>query len=676
LIARAAPLCATVAVILTAAVHVFPAAAQTSAAAVHLLDVPYLPQSEDLCGGAAVAMVMRFFGATNVYAETFSSLVDHSAGGIRGQDLLTALAARNWRAQSFRGDAALVQAQLAAHHPVVALIQDRPGRFHYVVVVGWFAGRVVVHDPARAPFRVLDETSFTAAWAESGYWMLVTEPPATVEPAGKVAAAGDTGAADHGSSSPPAACSGMVEEGVRLSGTGDMESARRLLQLAENECPESPAPWREMAGIHALNAEWRSAAADARHALTKDPDDALASNILATALYLDGDPDGALAAWNSVHEPTIDLVNVTGLERTRYLVVAQAMALHPRDLLTPATLRAARRRLAELPAAQTTRLSYRPGEGGRAQVDAVVLERPMLPVGPLPFAAAGIHALTDRELAGAISSPSGGGELWTLGWRWWTHRPRISAGFAAPAPFGGVWRTEGFAERQSYANGSSIVQESRRRVGFEVSDWTRVGIRWAVDAGVDSWKGRSRAVSLGVSGEERLATDRLSIQARVSTWGGGVSTWTSGVRAEWRSAIRNEGDVWLARGGVDVAATDAPLALWPGAGTGQGRDILLRAHPLLRHGIISNGVFGTRLVHGGVEWRHWIQLRGKPVRIGPAVFLDAARAGGVLQGADGRAQFDGGAGVRIAMPGAGVLRVDVGRGLRDGSNALSVGWTR
>ncbi len=46
----------------------------------HLLDVPYLPQSEALCGGAAVAMVMRYWGAANVYAETFAGLVDPGAG--------------------------------------------------------------------------------------------------------------------------------------------------------------------------------------------------------------------------------------------------------------------------------------------------------------------------------------------------------------------------------------------------------------------------------------------------------------------------------------------------------------------------------------------------------------------------------------------------------------------
>jgi predicted double-glycine peptidase len=674
LISRAIHLLGTVAVILAATVLVPEAHAQTPAAQVHLLDVPYLPQSEALCGGAAIAMVMRYFGATNVYAETFSSLVDQSAGGIHGQDLIDALETRGWLARSFRGDASLVQSHLAASQPAVALIQDRPGRFHYVVIVGWSGGRVIVHDPARAPFRLLDEKQFTDAWAQSGYWTLVAAPPAR-------SAATDTVTEPHTparrvAGGIDAPCGGMVDEGVRLSGTGQLDEARRLLELAAAECPASVAPWRELAGIHALKSEWRDAAGDARRALVHDPGDPLASRILATALYLDDDPDGALAAWNNVGEPVIDLVNITGLERTRYLVAARAMALHPKDELTPASLRAARRRLAELPSAQTTRLSYRPGENGRAQVDAVVLERPLFPTGVISLAAAALRMGTDRELAGAIASPSGGGELWTASWRWWAHRPRVAAGLAAPAPFGGVWRVEGSGERQTYATGAALTEETDRRVAFQASDWTQLGVRWAVTAAVDSWSTAGRSFSLGLSGEQRLLADRLTVRAGAAAWRGGVHTWTLGLGTEWRSAVRNEGNVWLVRGGADEAGDGAPLALWSGAGTGQGRDVLLRAHPLLHDGIIRDGVFGRRTVHGGTEWRRWTEPHGKPIRFAPAIFVDAARAAGVLPGGDPRAHVDAGAGLRIALPGAGIVRIDFAHGLRDGKSALSIGWTK
>jgi hypothetical protein len=134
--------------------------------------------------------------------------------------------------------------------------------------------------------------------------------------------------------------------------------------------------------------------------------------------------------------------------------------------------------------------------------------------------------------------------------------------------------------------------------------------------------------------------------------------------------------VWLARAGVEGAGAEAPLSLWPGAGTGQARDALLRAHPLLHDGAIRDGVFGRRLAYAGIEWRRWISRGFGPVRLSPAVFVDAARAGAVPAFADRRAHVDVGAGLRIAVPSAGVLRADVARGLRDGQMAVSFGWGR
>ena len=673
----AARLVSAAAVILTAAAYAPQARAQAAGGASQLLDVPYLPQSEALCGGAVLAMVMRYWGVTGVYASTFADLVDRAAGGIRGEDLLQALHSRGWQAASRRGDPALVQSSLAARRPVIVLIQDRPGRFHYVVVVGWAGGRVTLHDPARAPFRVVEEKTFSKVWMPSGYWTLLAAPPA-----GTTAGGGERVAVSPGPASGSVAsahvspCDAMVSEGVRLSEAEDRDGARRLFEVAAETCPDSAAPWREMAGLHASRSEWAEAAADARRALSKVPADPLASRILATALYLEEDVDGALAAWNDVGEPLIDLVDITGLERTRYIVVARTLALEPQALLTPAALQAARRRLSELPAAQTTRLGYRPGGNGRAQVEAVVLERPLLPTAPVSLAAIGARALTDRELTFGVASPSGGGEMWTAAWRWWEHRRRVALGFAAPAPFGGVWGVDVDDERQSYADAGSTIAEGRRRAGFHASNWTAGGLRWEAEAGVDRWRGKRGSASLALSAQQRFAGDRAYVEARAGGWRGGVDTWTFGVRSEWRSALRHEGVVWTARAGLEAAGERAPLALWPGAGTGQGRDVLLRAHPLLDEGVIRDGVFGRRMTHAGAEWRRWWQPRAGPLRIAPAVFVDLARAGGRLAGFDARPHADAGAGLRIAVPAAGVLRIDLARGLCDGSMALSAGWTK
>jgi hypothetical protein len=125
---------------------------------------------------------------------------------------------------------------------------------------------------------------------------------------------------------------------------------------------------------------------------------------------------------------------------------------------------------------------------------------------------------------------------------------------------------------------------------------------------------------------------------------------------------------------VHGVSARAPLALWPGAGTGHARTPLLRAHPLLDGGILNGLVFGRTLVHGGLEWqcRPWaIGL----LRVGAAAFIDTARPWHTLSGDDVPWQVDGGLGVRLRGPGRrGHLRVDVARGFEDGHTAVSVGW--
>ena len=493
------------------------ARAQAPSRQVHLLDVPYMPQSEALCGGAAAAMVMRYWGATGVYAETFADLVIQAAGGIRGDDLLRALKARGWDARSFRGDAALVQAQLAARRPTVALIEDRPGRLHYVVVVGWSNGRVVAHDPARAPFRVLDESAFVQAWAKTDYWTMLAVPGETpdVKPTAEAAPAGGPPRADGGRRSP---CSAMVDEGVRLAGAGQTADALRLFQLAADACPESAGPWREMAGVHALREEWAEAAADARRAIGRDATDEHAWRILAASLYLQDDPDGALAAWNQIGEPQIDLVDIKGLDRTgtRLRTGSGSAAA---AVLTPSALRQARQRLAQLPSAQTTRVAFRPGENGVAQVEAIVVERPLLPVSRVEVAAGAVRLATDRELRVAISSPAGGGEVWRASWRWWERRPSVSASFHTPAPFGGVWGVTVLGERETYSSADSTVEERRQTATLGVSRWTGPSVRLDTGLGFDRWSSSRRGLSLSAGVHRRLASDRAFVEGKMGVWG-------------------------------------------------------------------------------------------------------------------------------------------------------------
>ena len=641
-----------------------------SPGSVRFLDVPYIEQSEALCGGAAVAMVMRYWGATGVYAETFAALLDKAAGGIHGADLLRELGSRGWDARSFRGDRAFVQARLAARQPVIALIEDRPGTYHYVVVVAWTNGRVVYHDPARAPYRVVSEDAFLKAWSASQFWTLLALPPQSLN-RGTVAATDGVNLNDGVTK--VSACSTLVADGVDHANRGDYATALENLRAAADGCPGDAAPWREMAGVFAVKESWGEAARYAREALRRDAADAHSWRILATSRYLTDDFVGALDAWNAVGEPVLDIVNVRGLEHIRHGAASSAMRLTTQTVLTRAALVAAARRLSEVPAAQVSRVNYRPLEAGRAAVDAVLIERPRSPFGLGSLAIAGLRAVSTREITLATANPTGAGDLASISWRWWENRPRMGASYAAPLSVGGVLRVDVYRDEQTY--GAQRIREVRQGGAVSFGDWTTTNTRWEVSLGVDDWSPRGRALALGGAVEQRAWGDHLSLLANGTMTAGKSSAWATGVGAQWRSSVRNEGQTVLARLGVDIASEAAPLALWPGAGVGHARPALLRAHPLLDAGVITGEVFGRRVYSAGAEWRRWTRPLKGVIRFAPALFVDAAHAEHRLVAGDAW-HVDAGAGVRVAIPGSQVFRVDVAKGLRDGNTRVSIGWTR
>ena len=125
----------------------------------------------------------------------------------------------------------------------------------------------------------------------------------------------------------------------------------------------------------------------------------------------------------------------------------------------------------------------------------------------------------------------------------------------------------------------------------------------------------------------------------------------------------------------EAASAQAPLALWPGAGTGLGRDLLLRAHPLVSNGVVDGRCFGRRILRGGVEGE------AKTVRLGPvgvsaAVFVDSARVLAPLPSvASGQTFVDLGGGLRVRMAGRrSSLRADVATPWGSLRPRLSVGW--
>src|SRR5213592_1506329 len=109
-------------------------AAALSLAASLAIDVPYLPQSDALCGGAAAAMVFRYWGDAHADEQPFAPLVDRRAGGIATDVLTSAIRSRGWRTTRIEGSLTALAARIRDGQPVIVLLPDRGNRYHYVVV--------------------------------------------------------------------------------------------------------------------------------------------------------------------------------------------------------------------------------------------------------------------------------------------------------------------------------------------------------------------------------------------------------------------------------------------------------------------------------------------------------------------------------------------------------------
>ena len=435
---------------------------------------------------------------------------------------------------------------------------------------------------------------------------------------------------------------------------------------------------------------YREAASLAEQAVSRDHHDST-WEVLASSRFVLNDVAGALAAWNQIGKPRVDAVQIEGLTRTRYALVADAMAVPAGSLLTAETFRRAERRLQELPDQSGTRLSYRPQADGFANLDAAIVERASRPHGATAWAVDAAGALVNRELTIDVPGTSGQGELWTASWRWWANRPRASLAFATPHAgwLPGVWRVEGSWDAQTYnveSSGGSATRatrEDRAHGDFSVSDWLTADLCYRASAGIDSWNGTRRAAAIGGEIERRLFGDRLSLTADATTWApltADPAFHTAGAGAAFRTSSSPEastGWIAMADAGVRAASAAAPLAIWDGAGEGHARAALLRAHPLLDDGVVdltAASAFGRSLAFGSAEAQRWLD-RPALVRLGIAGFADVARASRQAAGGQTPTQIDLGVGLRIKIPGTpGVLRADVAHGLHDGADALTFGW--
>ncbi len=152
------------------------------------LNVPFVKQTEDGCGSAAISMVLQYWNAhgANVAPRRAdalaiqSQLYSRKARGIYASDMETYLKESGFRVFPLQGEWKDLQEQLTQGRPVIVSLQPGNARapLHYVVVTGidWQSGAVFVNDPARGKLLRIARSDFEKKWRSNRNWMLLALP--------------------------------------------------------------------------------------------------------------------------------------------------------------------------------------------------------------------------------------------------------------------------------------------------------------------------------------------------------------------------------------------------------------------------------------------------------------------------------------------------------------------
>src|SRR5712664_4714230 len=154
------------------------------------LEVPYIKQSEDGCGAAAIAMLLQYWGAHGApiaagradAAAIQKQLYSRKARGIFASDMQRYLRESGFREFAVRGEWSDLRQHLEQGRPLFISIQPGSAKVphKHVVVTGmdWEREAVFVNDPARGKLLRIERQEFEKEWQAARNWMLLAVPAA------------------------------------------------------------------------------------------------------------------------------------------------------------------------------------------------------------------------------------------------------------------------------------------------------------------------------------------------------------------------------------------------------------------------------------------------------------------------------------------------------------------
>ncbi len=487
----------------------------------------------------------------------------------------------------------------------------------------------------------------------------------------------------------------LVGLGVAQAQTGQTDAAAQSLTRAIALDPRRPDAWVERGGLRFTERRYREAIRDLTAGLARR-DEPYTRDLLATALFLTGRQDEALAQWNRLQRPPLRLIQLKGLEFTQGTLVRGEIPLREGAVLDLGGLRAARLRLAELGIFDRATLRPVPLADGAFDLDVALMDRRGFARSPVELGLVTAVNLASRTAQLRYANLLGRGLAIAGRYRFQENRPQIALGVDWPRPMGlpGKLRLRSSRGKQRYSLDQELDQTSR---AVELTYRRVVGSRTIIEAGPGVlWRSYSRPASQGAAGAEASLTAGLE-RRLIETYRQRLD-----LRIECREASLQSGRPYSrargllsqklllgpdAEGSLDRSILAlralwggvtrlAPIDEWWAPGASPDMELPLRAHPQTHEGILG----GTPLTRGillvNAEWRQRV-VRKPFGEVGVLGFYDRAWLAAGSRVEKGivarRAYHDVGVGLRVRLAGATVIRLDWGHGLSDSSRALTVG---
>lgn len=243
-----------------------------------LQDAPFFPQTEYQCGPAALATTLVHFKIATSVSELVDRVYIPARKGSVQLEMLAAPRSFGVISYTLAPQLEAVLREIAAGTPVIVLQNLGAGPFsvwHYAVAVGYDSrsGTMVLRSGEQRRL-VLPLAAFEYTWKASGYWAMVTVPPARI---------------------PATADRNRYFDAIRdVERTGRPQAAAIAYEKFVERWPDDLAAYIGLANAHYALGELHRAEDALRRALERYPHSAVALNNLAQTLSDEGRIEEAL----------------------------------------------------------------------------------------------------------------------------------------------------------------------------------------------------------------------------------------------------------------------------------------------------------------------------------------------------------------------------------------------